>query len=487
MVKPGSHAPTIAFMSKPRLLIPITYHFSVRYIIRTGLLKAILPFSQPVIGLGWADENLSRELQDMGVEVVRLLLPHFGADYSRLRKQIDTWYYDYRLRTVSTAINERRKSIGLPASALLIKHTRKLMHHLKLQWPGAVSRMLAREERLVWEDTNLPENDAFIKKLNVQGVFSVTPYHREEELILRAAAFRHIPVCTSIISFDNLTSRAWMPVLFEHYMVWNRYNRAELHRAYPETVNRPVDIVGPVQFDFYWKPEYLWTEADWRKELSLPENRPVILYGGGPAAQIPQEPIFLQQIDQAISSGEIPGQPLILFRRHPVDSLERWQPVLQQCQHVFSDEPWSLGPIALGDIYKFSNITDKDIARLVSTLSHSDVHVSVCSTMALDGAVFDKPQVGPAYDDTPARRYDRSTRELYQKEHYLPIMRSEGISIAYSRNEMIKSIATSMKEPREKRHQRQVMLKEICTFVDGQCTERVVQSVKNFLTTASRG
>ena len=94
-------------MSKPRLFIPITYHFSVRYIIRTGLLKAILPFSQPVIGLGWADEDLSRELQDMGVEVVRLPLSQFGADYSRLRRQIDTWYYDYRLCTVFTAINER--------------------------------------------------------------------------------------------------------------------------------------------------------------------------------------------------------------------------------------------------------------------------------------------------------------------------------------------------------------------------------------------
>ena len=60
---------------KPRLLIPLTYHFSVRYIVRTGLLKALLPFSQPVIGLGWQDEDLSCELKDMGAEVVHLPLP----------------------------------------------------------------------------------------------------------------------------------------------------------------------------------------------------------------------------------------------------------------------------------------------------------------------------------------------------------------------------------------------------------------------------
>lgn len=468
-------------LNRPRLLIPLTYHFSVRYIVRTGLLNSLLPFSQPVIGLGWQDQDLSDELRSMGVEVAHLPTPRYGTDYSRLRKQIDTWYYDYRLRTVSTIINERRKNIGLPISAVLIKQVRRLFHRLKLLRSGEVSRILNEERRLVESDTNLRECDEFIKRLNIQSVFSVTPYHREEELILRAAAFGHLPTCTSIISFDNLTSRPWMPVLFDYYMVWNRYNAAELHRAYPETINRPVAIVGPAQFDFYWQPEYIWSETQWRELLSLPENRPVMLYAGGPPAQIPHEPGFIQQIDNAISEGKIPGKPIILFRRHPVDSLERWQPVLQQCKHVFLDEPWSLGQIGVGNIYKFSNVTNEDIARLVSTLYHTKVHVSVCSTMALDGAVFGKPQIGPAYDDSPTRKYDRTIRELYQKEHYLPIVRSGGVSIAYNRDELIALIAQDMLEPQSKSEQRQEMLQEICTFLDGNCTERVATGIRNFL------
>lgn len=486
MVKSGSHDPTTVFMSKPRLFIPITYHFSVRYIIRTGLLKAILPFSQPVIGLGWADEDLSRELQDMGVEVVRLPLSQFGADYSRLRRQIDTWYYDYRLRTVSTAINERRKNIGLPLSALLIKHTRRLMHHLKLQVPGAVSRMLAREERLVWEDTNLVEHDELIKQLNVQGVFSITPYHREEELVLRAAAFRHIPMCASIISFDNLTSRPWMPFIFDRYMVWNKYNATELLRAYPEVGSRSVDIVGPVQFDFYWKPEYVWSEKVWREELGLPENTQVILYAGGPEHQIPQEPIFVQQIDQAISSGEITGNPIILLRPHPVDDWNRWQSVLERANHIICDsEPWLRAKDGTKVASKYSDVSRDDIARLVSTLYHSTIHVSVCSTMALDGAVFDKPQIGPAYDDSPGQRYDRSTRELYMKEHYIPIVKSEGVDLAYNRDQLIASLNNAFLQPYRKSEQRKKMLEEVCTFTDGKSADRLASAIKKFLTSHS--
>ncbi len=45
-------------MSKPRLLVPMSLQFSVRYLLRSGLLSQISDFAQPVILLGWADETL---------------------------------------------------------------------------------------------------------------------------------------------------------------------------------------------------------------------------------------------------------------------------------------------------------------------------------------------------------------------------------------------------------------------------------------------
>ena len=40
---------------------------------------------------------------------------------------------------------------------------------------------------------------------------------------------------TSILSFDNITKRGWIPVLYDVYLLWNASNRAQLNRIYPNT------------------------------------------------------------------------------------------------------------------------------------------------------------------------------------------------------------------------------------------------------------
>ncbi len=109
------------------------------------------------------------------------------------------------------------------------------------------------------------------------------------------------------------------------------------------------------------------------------------------------------------------------------------------------------------------------------------MHVSVASTMAIDGAIFDRPQIGPAYDDTPGRKYDKSTRELYDHEHFLPITRSGGIEVVHSRDELIGAIRSGFENPGRLREDRKKLVREICTYDDGRATERVAREVRVFL------
>src|SRR4030095_2230990 len=132
----------------------------------------------------------------------------------------------------------------------------------------------------------------------------------------------------------------------------------------------------------------------WRKRLSLPPQRPVILFGGGHYTIVPHEPHWLTQLDQAIGSGEIPGRPLILFRRHPVDPFERWREVLGNARNIFYDDPWPIGK----NVGR-TNIEQEDIDKLTSSLFPSSVHINASSSLTIDGAIFDRPQIGPAYDD----------------------------------------------------------------------------------------
>ncbi len=354
---------------------------------------------------------------------------------------------------------------------------RQAARAMKAATPGGLERIQKRESALFWSDTNARDVEQQLGQLKIDAVFCLTPFLNDEEMAVRVCATSGVPSAAAILSFDNLTTRPWIPIPFDLYLLWNRHNVEQLRRGYPQTAGCETKIVGSPQFDFYWKPEYIWSEEEWRGRLGLPPDRPVLLFAGGYFTCAPHEPQFLGQLDDAIEATEIPGKPVILFRRHPVDPLERWQEVLQRSKHILVDNPWQLGAKILGH----TNIGTEDIAKLASTLYYCGVHVNVASTMTIDGAIFDKYQVGPAYDDSPSRKYDRAAFECYQQEHFLPIAQSGGISIARNRKDLILAVRAGFTNPEDMHEGRQRIVEEICTFNDGKCTQRVALAVREFV------
>src|ERR1017187_4141620 len=97
-------------MNKPRLLIPMSLQFSVRYLLRSGLLSQIDDFAQPIILLGWEDEILEKELRQAGYEVHSLTKAQWGAQYERTRVTMNLWHQKLR-NSPSSAIRERRQNL----------------------------------------------------------------------------------------------------------------------------------------------------------------------------------------------------------------------------------------------------------------------------------------------------------------------------------------------------------------------------------------
>jgi hypothetical protein len=463
-------------MSKPRLLVPMSLQFSVRYLLRSGLLSQIDDFAQPVILLGWADELLEKELRQSGYEVHSLTKAYWGAQYERTRVTMNLWHHQLR-NSPSTAIRERRQNLDRPLGLRVRRGLRQAARAMTLAAPGGLERIQKRESALFWSDTNARAVEQQLRRLKIDAVFCLTPFLTDEEMTVRVGVLSGVPSAAAILSFDNLTTRPWIPITFDLYLLWNRHNVEQLRRGYPQTAEREVKIVGSPQFDFYWKPEYLWNEEEWRRRVGLPPNRPVLLFAGGYFTCAPHEPQFLGQLDDAIEANEIPGKPIILFRRHPVDPQERWQGVLQRAKHVVVDNPWQLGAKILGH----TNIGTEDICKLASTLYYSGVHVNVASTMTIDGAIFDKYQVGPAYDDSSSRKYDRAAFECYHQEHFLPITQSGGIAIARSRKDLVFAVRSGVMNPEQMHEGRRRIVEEICTFSDGKCVQRVALAVREFI------
>ena len=463
-------------MSKPRLLIPISLQFSVRYLLRTGLLARIREMAQPVILLAWDDDALKRELEVEGCEVHPLAKAEWGLPYTRARMLVNLWHH-HRLASPSLAIRERRDNLNRTFRQRLRQTAHVTVRKSILAIPGSSVWARKHEAELFLKDTNAREVETQIQRLAPDALFCLTPFLKDEELTARVCALLQIPSSTAILSFDNLTTRSWMPVIFQQYLLWNRHNLEQLGRGYPESLESRVEIVGSPQFDFYWNPKYLLPEEEWRRMLGLPAGRPVILFGGGHYGCAPHEPQFLEQLDGAIETGKVSRDAIILFRRHPVDPIERWQPVLRSARNVVYDDPWKLGAQVLGH----TNVRDQDIVKLASSLYHAKVHVNVASSMSVDGAIMDRPQIGPAYDASPGGKYHRAAKECYLQEHYLPIYRSGGIDIVESPVKFTRAVQGAFEKPGRASEGRRRIVEEICTFNDGKCAGRVALQVASFL------
>ena len=101
--------------------------------------------------------------------------------------------------------------------------------------------------------------------------------------------------------------------------------------------------------------------------------------------------------------------------------------------------------------------------------------------MTIDGAIFDKPQIGPAYDDQHGRRYERVVKELYKREHFIPIVESGGLELAFSRDHLTKLINSALENPNRLSQERKKLVREICTFDDGKCADRLENAFIAFL------
>ena len=436
-------------------------------------------YAQPVIALGWDDDELQLELEAMGAEVHILPQVEYSAVHMHMTYKIDYIWNRNFLKSYSINLDRRIDDALYPKSIYRRFKQRLVRAYWILQFSilKKYHQLIKAEEKAFADNPASWEVEKQLLDLNIDVVLCQTPYNHHDEVILRIAKKNKIPICAAILSFDNTTAYGRIPVVADWYLLWNEYNRKELIRGYPEASSGKIKIIGAPQFDFYYDKSYIWDERTWRERLNLPNNRPVILFAGGFFKIVPNEHHWLKQLDDAIENGEIKGNPIILFRIHPVDPLDRWKPILENAKHVVFDEPWKTPETGKGR----ANVKREDIEKLASTLYHSHVHINASSSMTIDGAIFDKPQIGSAYDDQPGNKYDQIVKDLYKREHFIPIVNSDGLELAHSCDELVLLINSAFENPSRLSSERKKMVKEICTYDDGKGSERLERAFKSFL------
>lgn len=457
-------------MAKKRIFVPIVGQGSIVHIIRSGILNKMKNFCEPVVGILWNDDALMEELKLNNFEVY--IIPAFSAssEYKNIRSKINRWYQKNILKTPSTKIQENYLGQFLPFSNQIIKKIRILILNIKSTFlPHFVNDLIALENEMLQNEAIWKQYSDWLSSLKLNGLYTVTPFLIEIELIARILKQPSFPIIASIHSFDNITKRGWPAIFFDHYIVWNIYNKKELMRINTKFTDSNISIAGAPQFDFHFNESLSLAKSEWLKQTGLPSEKKIILYSGGSINLFPNEPQYLKHLNEAIQNKEIEDDCVILFRSHPLDRLSRWKEYVGESPYIIYDQAPS-GKEKMD----YSNVTHNDIEKLLATLKYTDVHINLCSTMTVDGSAFLKPQIGPAYDEIVNKNKVYLLKQMYSQEHFIPILKTNGIQLAESRKEMIHFVNGALKNPDRQINEIPKCVKEIITYTDGKSADRVI-------------
>lgn len=455
------------------MAISVTYGLAVRYLLPTGLLHQLSEHCQPVVAVAWDDPELCDQIEAAGATALRLPEARIDHEMRRLQRMLDAGF-EHRLASPTTAISRRWRRRSQPWRSWGPTLLRQARDRLVIRRPGAEERLRSEEASTIASRTNLSEFTEWLTSNDIDAVVTLTPYHPPDQLLLWAAHQQGLPSLSAIISFDNPTTRGRLPVLSDRILVWNQANLDQMERAYPELVPSQVQITGAPQFDLHRDRSRIVDEATWRRRLGLPPDRPVILYGAGPELLLPDEASVVEAIDGAITAGRISGHPIVVLRGHPADPIDRWRD-LERLDHVVVSPGWGRADGGLA-------WPDRDEIDLqMSTLAHASVHVSICSSMAIDGAAFDRPVITPTFAPNASRSAQRRVRALYRQEHWQPIARSGGVTAVADLTELEAALTRHLEDPSLGRAGRARLVEELLTYDDGRSSERVAAHLRALL------
>ena len=237
----------------------------------------------------------------------------------------------------------------------------------------------------------LIEKSMQLKLENINPLFCLSTccVSSTEWPLLRAIKKNNIKIIAHILSFDNITSRGYLPIdYFDQYFVWNKKMKLELIRFYNIDSDK-IKITGTPQFDFHLKKEFELKKTYLLKKAEL-QKKDYILYCANHFALTPNEPALFNNIIKQLKKNNYDSNFDVILRLHPMDKYERWKDLINEHGNIYLNKPWAEYN------NNFSNWglpTKDDIIFYSNLIKHSSIVLNIASTVSIDAAVLDTPVI----------------------------------------------------------------------------------------------
>jgi hypothetical protein len=291
--------------------------------------------------------------------------------------------------------------------------------------------------------------------------------------VVKEARKRRIQTICFVEGWDNLNSKGPMSVIPDDMIVWNEGMREEAVAFHNFPAER-IKVVGIPEFDIYCDQSLFRSREDFFFEYGLDPKIKLITYAVAGGVLAPTEPEIIELFYQAMIAGRLDVPCQLLVRLHPNTRGE----YLKKFDRFKGRPRMTVQPA--GRVARIQDGWDpswEDTIRLGETMLHSDVVITVGSTICLDAIAFDTPVVGIGFEGARQNPYWRSYRRYYDFTHLSRVVKNGGLRVATGLDEMVDAVRRYLQDSSLDAEGRRQVRQEQIFSLDGKSSRRAGEAI----------
>jgi hypothetical protein len=310
----------------------------------------------------------------------------------------------------------------------------------------------------------MPKNkfQSYFEKHRPDLVFATDIFEPHDVNLIRETVSRKIPVIGMVRSWDNITTKGLNRIIPDKTIVNTEKIKEEAVR-YNDINPADISVVGIPHYDSYVS-EPRTSREELFKKLQLDPRRKTIFFAP-PSDIYSQNDTIAEKAVNILQSFDVQ----LLLRLYLVGNV-RLGSIRPIPNKIAIDEP------ASGADFRQADLTSGD-SHLADLLYHSDVVIAFASSLAIDAVVFNKPVVFIGFDGELGRPYWQSLRRFYDYDHQQSILKTGGVRLAKTPEEMIRFVEDYLANPKLDEAGRKKIIEERCWKLDGRSGERLAQAI----------
>jgi hypothetical protein len=331
---------------------------------------------------------------------------------------------------------------------------------------------LRREWIVLWNY----EVNSFLREKIIDLMLITTPgYGNGDVFLLHSAVRRGIPVVSSILSWDNISTKCFVNPKPDRVLVWSEHMKREVIELQQIPAERVV-VTGPAQYDVFANVTRFGSRSQNLQSLGLKPERRLIVYGANHAGFFRDEIEVIRMVAKWVNEDCLGVPCQLLIRLHPQSVTGPYKLDIDPYRALVSDYvKVQVPPVRESSL--LWQLPKTDLEHYVRILRDADVVINTASTVSIDAAVLDRPVICIAYDTSEKLPYQRSVQRYYNYTHMENVVSLGAARLARSPDELKQEIINYLRSPDRDREGRNRIVAQQFGRVDGQSARRVVEEV----------